>query len=71
MAGRKYFELDILCPNCGASGDARVSENNDAGMSDPGFRVDEFPRGFSGKKPSADRHEILVQCECGQEFYLL
>lgn len=71
MATRKRFELDILCPSCGASGEARVSENDDPDMSAPPFRVDEYPAGFSEEKRSASRHETLVACGCGQVFYLL
>jgi hypothetical protein len=68
---RKRFELDILCPNCGAQGEARVSENNYPSMRDPGFRVDEYPEGFSGVRQSVYLHETQVRCSCGQVFYLL
>ena len=71
MAARNRFELDILCPNCGASGEARASENDDPDMPDPAFRVDEYPDGFSEEKRSACRHETMVRCRCGQVFYLL
>jgi hypothetical protein len=71
MAGRRQFELDILCPNCGADGDARASENDGPDMPDPGFRVDEYPHGFSEEKSSPHRHETRVRCKCGQVFFIL
>jgi hypothetical protein len=64
MTARDRFELDILCPNCGANSEARVSE-------DPEFRVEVYPQGFSEEQRSGYRHETKVRCECGQEFYLL
>jgi hypothetical protein len=66
MAARDWFELEILCPNCGARGDARVSDNDDTG-----FRIDKYPEGFSEISPSVSRQETMVRCECGQEFCLL
>jgi hypothetical protein len=71
MAARNRSELDILCPNCGASGEALVSENNDPDVPDPAFRVEAYPQGFSEQKPAASRQETMVRCKCGQEFYLL
>lgn len=71
MAARNRFELDIVCPNCGAKGEARVSENADTDLRNPAFRVDEYPHGFSEEERSAHRHETMVQCRCGQVFYLL
>jgi hypothetical protein len=71
MAARKGFALDIVCPKCGASGEARVSEHRDPDIRDPAFRVDDYPDGFSEEKRSACRQETLVQCRCGQAFYLL
>jgi hypothetical protein len=71
MAARNRFELDIHCPNCGASGEACVSEHDDPAMADPAFRVDEYPDGFSEQKRSAWRQQTLVQCRCGQAFFLL
>jgi hypothetical protein len=65
------FELDILCPNCGANGDARVCENDAPDMPAPAFRVEVYPLGFSEEKPSTTRHETMVRCQCGQMFYLL
>jgi hypothetical protein len=70
MAERNRFELDILCPNCGAHGEALVSENGDPDMPRPGFRVDRYPHGFSEEKPSVRRHDTTVQCKCGQVFCL-
>jgi hypothetical protein len=66
MAAGGRFELDILCPNCGAKGEAWVSDNEN-----PGFRVDKYPEGFSEISPSACRQETKIRCACGQEFYLL
>jgi hypothetical protein len=68
---RSRFELDILCPNCGANGDARVSENDAPDISAPAFRVEAYPPGFFEERPSATRHETMVRCRCGQVFYLL
>ncbi len=61
---RDRFELDIVCPNCGASGGARVFEGRE-------FRVEAYPHGFSEKQRSIHRHETKVRCECDQEFYLI
>jgi hypothetical protein len=66
MAGRNLFELDIECPNCGANGKARASDNEA-----PRFRVDQYPEGFSEIRPSVYHQETKVHCKCGQEFYLL
>jgi hypothetical protein len=71
MPARKRFELDILCPNCGAAGEAHASGNDGPDTPDPAFRVDEYPPGFSEEKRSASRRETLVACRCGQTFYLL
>jgi Zn ribbon nucleic-acid-binding protein len=71
MTERKRFVLDILCPNCGATGDAQVSENGDAEMPAAAFRVEAYPAGFAEEKRSASREETLVRCSCGQTFYLL
>ncbi|MGA7998624.1 MAG: hypothetical protein WCA28_27495 [Bradyrhizobium sp.] len=38
MTARNRFELDILCPNCGATGDARVSENDEPGTAEAAFK---------------------------------
>ena len=71
MPARNRFELDILCPSCGAAGEARASENDGPDTPDPAFRVDEYPSGFSEEKRSASRQQTLVACRCGQMFYLL
>ena len=71
MPTRKQFELDILCPSCGAAGNARVSENDGADTANVAFRVEGYPAGFSEERPSASRHETLIACSCGQVFYLL
>jgi hypothetical protein len=71
MAARNRFVLEIVCPKCDASGEARVSEHHDPDIPDPAFRVDDYPEGFSEEKRSACCQETLVQCRCGQAFYLL
>lgn len=71
MTTRKRFELDVLCPSCGATGAARVSESDGPDTPDAAFRVDEYPPGFAEQKRSASRHETLVACRCGQVFCLL
>ena len=70
MATRNGFELDILCPSCGATGNARVSESDGPDTVDATFRVDAYPPGFSEEKRSTSRFETLVTCRCGQVFYL-
>jgi hypothetical protein len=70
MATRNRFELAILCPNCGAAGNARASQYDGPDTTEE-FRVDEYPPGFSEEKPAASRQETLVACRCGQVFYLL
>jgi hypothetical protein len=52
-------ELEILCPNCGATGRARVSAN-------PEFRVEKYPDGFCEEQRSASCLETKVRCKCGQ-----
>jgi hypothetical protein len=70
--GRAQFKLDILCPSCGAEGEARASENEDRQATlGPDFRVDEYPSEFSEAKRSAARYETEVKCKCGQVFCLL
>ena len=61
---RNRFELYIVCPNCAACGEARMSEG-------PNFRVAAYPPGFAEMHASSFRHETKVRCNCGQEFYLL
>jgi hypothetical protein len=71
MPARKRFELDILCPSCGANGDALVSESEDSDPQSAAFRVEAYPPGFSEERGSASRHETIVACRCGQLFCLL
>jgi hypothetical protein len=71
MPARKRFELDILCPSCGATGEALVSENDDTDPQGAAFRVEAYPPGFSEEMRSASRHETIVACRCGQVFFLL
>ncbi len=71
MRARKRFELSILCPSCGASGDALASENDDFYPQDAAFRVEAYPAGFSEERHSASRRESIVACRCGPVFYLL
>ena len=71
MAPRKQLQVHVLCPNCEASGKARVTQIDVPGMPDPAFRVDAYPPGFSEVKPSALLHETVVKCDCAQEFHLL
>ena len=71
MTTRNRFKLDLLCPNCGATGNARVSENDGADAADTAFRVDEYPPGFSEVRHAASRYETVVACNCGQVFSLL
>jgi hypothetical protein len=71
MPARKRFELDILCPSCGATGDALVSENECTDPQGAAFRVEAYPPGFSEERRSASRQETLVACRCGQVFCLL
>lgn len=71
MPARERFEVDILCPSCGATGEARVSGNDDSDAPEAAFRVEEYPSGFSEVRRSTSRHETLVACRCGQVFYLL
>jgi len=56
--------LEIICPNCGATGNAGVTEN-------PEFKVDKYPDGFCEVQRAPSRLETLVRCKCSQEFYLL
>jgi hypothetical protein len=71
MAERERFVRDILCPNCGATGDAQVSGNDDPRMPDLAFRVEAYPPGFAEEKRASSRGHTLVRCDCGQTFYLL
>jgi hypothetical protein len=68
---RHQFLLDLVCPCCGRAGQGLASDEDGPGLGGPGFRVDEYPEGFSGAGRSACPTEILVRCDCGQEFYLL
>jgi hypothetical protein len=71
MVARKQLEVHVLCPNCDASGKARVTQIDVPGGPDPAFRVDAYPAGFSEAKPSALLHETGIKCDCGHEFHLL
>ena len=52
MASRNRVELDILCPNCGAYGEALASEDDDPLDQNPRFQMDEYPEGFYEARPS-------------------
>jgi len=71
MAARDRFELDLTCPQCGATGTAQVSEDDYPFMRSPHFRIDEIPAGFVMTKAAATRHETEAMCsKCKVPFRL-
>ncbi|TWI73608.1 hypothetical protein IQ16_01746 [Bradyrhizobium huanghuaihaiense] len=69
MAARDRFELNITCPNCGANGEARVSEDDYPFMRSPRFSVDELPAEFEVVKRAAHRQDVLlVHTPCKVKF---
>jgi len=50
MAAQKQLEVHVLCPSCGASGEARVTQIDVPGMPDPAFRVDAYPPSEPGPR---------------------
>lgn len=71
MASRDKYALETKCPECGADGTVRVSENEGWAFAkgDHGFRVDSTPEGLTllvtgnhtGKRSR-------FRCQCGHEF---
>jgi hypothetical protein len=71
MAARDRFELTLRCPKCGATGEAKVSEDDYPFMRSPHFRVDEAPEGFDIVKTANVRAQTeAIHIGCGVRFHL-
>lgn len=60
------YRLRLVCPKCGRSGTAVVTEMTVGGVST--FNVDHPPLGFHLKAVTRSRAEAVFGCECGAEF---
>jgi hypothetical protein len=69
MAARDHFSIELICPKCGAKGDAQVSEDDYPFTSSPRFQVDELPQGFKVFERAKTREKTLFGHECGGRFY--
>lgn len=68
MALRDRFSKKLTCPQCGNSGFAEASENDDSRRKHPGFSVDQLPRGFFMQRASNYQETSMIKCECGRKF---
>lgn len=68
MLGRDRFSKKLICPQCGNSGIADVSEIDDTRRKTPGFAVDVMPPGFATEKTSNYPQTYIVKCGCGRKF---
>ena len=68
MAARDRYSRKLECPQCGHSGFAEVSEDDDPRRKDPGFQIDDMPKGFSTEFASRDPAKYMLRCQCGHKF---
>jgi RecJ-like exonuclease len=62
MAARDRWTIELKCPQCGAGGTARVSEDDYMFMRSPGFRVDSVPDGFEVTKETEYQDQTDIGC---------
>ncbi|MGF9693899.1 hypothetical protein AAIH46_13870 [Rhizobium sp. 0TCS1.26] len=68
MAARDRYSRKLECPQCGHAGFAEVSEDDDPRRKDPGFSVDEMPKGFFTEFASRDPKKYMLRCQCSHKF---
>ncbi|MBZ5762839.1 MULTISPECIES: hypothetical protein [Rhizobium] len=68
MAARDRFSKKLICPQCGHSGFAEASEDDDRNRKTPGFAIDVMPRGFYEQRASKFQESSIIRCHCGRKF---
>jgi hypothetical protein len=68
MAARDRFSKKIVCPQCGHSGFAEASEDDDRNRKNPGFAIDVLPRGFYEQRATRYQESTILRCHCGRKF---
>ncbi|AVA21604.1 hypothetical protein ACXHXG_28475 [Rhizobium sp. LEGMi198b] len=68
MAARDRYSRKLECSQCGNSGFAEVSEDDNPRRENPGFLVDEMPAGFFDERKSNDPAKYMIRCRCGSVF---
>jgi hypothetical protein len=68
MAVRDRFSKKLTCPQCGHSGFAEASEDDDRHRKHPGFAIDLLPKGFYEQRPSKYQESSIIRCHCGRKF---
>ncbi|AYD01666.1 hypothetical protein [Neorhizobium sp. NCHU2750] len=69
MAARDRYSRKLECSQCGNTGFAEVSENDDKRAASRDFRIDELPKSFRTEFASTDPKKYMVRCgDCGFKF---
>jgi predicted RNA-binding Zn-ribbon protein involved in translation (DUF1610 family) len=66
MTGRDRWNVDLKCPNCGASGTAGVSEDDNLLQPAGTLRVDRLSEGFRVRRVGGTMRTTQFECvSCG------
>lgn len=68
MGNRERYSIELVCPKCGLSGRANVSENEIPYRDKFNFKFDKLTEGFTVVSTADRCSGSLVKCQCGEEF---
>jgi hypothetical protein len=60
--------IALVCPKCGRSGEASISEDDSASAARPGFVVQTISPEFEVIKPSIYWNRMMIRCICDEVF---
>lgn len=68
MAARDRYSRKLECAQCGHTGFADVSEDDDANRKTRGFQIDSLPKGFETEFAANNPRKHIMRCRCGHKF---